>query len=219
MFTGVQANASLTYQAGHRGQLVVTRPSGELVEFGAEHGDFRVHAINGEFTQFHSWLRCVAPGPGRPCGRAGGDSAHAYVRGIYLRTEDRVAPRLTVTGGSLLGDAVVRGVRGLTFDATDTGGGIRKVYVEGNGAIAVTDIRNCAVLAGYATALRPCPAATSESAAVPTADAVVCDRPEHGHRVRRGPRPRRGRRTAPASSCRSGSTTPAPGRGSAGAPG
>ena len=33
----------------------------------------------------------------------------------------------------------------------------------------VTDIRNCAVAAGFATALSPCPAATAESAAVPTA--------------------------------------------------
>ena len=80
-------------------------------------------------------------------------------------------------GGSLLGDA--GGPRGARpgFDATDAGGGIRKVYVEGNGAIAVTDIRNCAVLAGYATALRPCPAATSESAAVPTAHAAFATGP------------------------------------------
>ena len=93
VFTDVQANASLTNQAGHHGELVVTRPSGELVGFGSEHNDFRVHSIGGEFTQFHSWLRCVAPGAGQPCGRAGDDAAHAYVRGVYLRTEDRAAPR------------------------------------------------------------------------------------------------------------------------------
>jgi hypothetical protein len=166
VFTSVQANASLTNRAGHRGQLIATRPSGEPVEFGAEHQDFRVHSIAGEFVQFHSWLRCVG---GQPCGRAGDDGAHAYVRGIYLRTEDRVAPAISLSGGSLLGDPVVRGVRGLAFEATDVGGGIRRVWVEAGGAELVTDVRNCALAAGFATALRPCPDATSESAAVPTA--------------------------------------------------
>ena len=177
VFTNVQANASLTYQAGHRGQLIVTRPTGELVDFGAEHNDFRVHGIGGEFTQFHAWLRCVAPGPGRPCGRAGYDGAHAYVRGVYLRTEDRAAPRLTLTGGSLLEDPVVRGVRGLRFEAVDDGGGIRSLYVAANGTLLVTDVRNCALAAGYATALRPCPGQTGESAAVPTAHSAFVTGP------------------------------------------
>jgi len=168
VFTDVQANASLTYQAGHRGQLIAVPPSGELVEFGAEHNDFRVHAISGEFTQFHSWLRCVAPGPGRPCGRAGDDGAHAYVRGIFLRTEDRAAPTLALTGGSLLADPVVRGVRSLTLDAADAGGGIRTVGVEANGTALDADSRNCAIDGDYATVLSPCPPTTSESAAVPT---------------------------------------------------
>ena len=177
VFTGVQANSSLTNQAGHRGELVVTRPTGEQVGFGSEHNDFRVHSISGEFTQFQSWLRCVAPGPGQPCGRAGGDSAHAYVRGVYLRTEDRAAPQLTVTGGSLFDGEVIRGTRGLTFAAADAGSGIRTVTVEGNGALLVTDVRNCAVAAGFATALSPCPATTTESAAVPTASSAFATGP------------------------------------------
>lgn len=169
VFTNVQANASLTSQAGHRGQLVATTTAGEALEFGSEHNDFRVHSISGEFSQMQAWLRCVAPGPGRPCGRAGEDAAHAYVRGVYLRTDDRAAPTLTVTGGSLFDQPVVRGVRGLAFSAADRGSGIRKVEVDANGQILVTDIRNCAVAAGFATALSPCPATTNESAAVPTA--------------------------------------------------
>lgn len=177
VFTDMQANASLTYQAGHRGQLIAVRPSGELVEFGAEHNDFQVHAISGEFTQFHSWLRCVAPGPGRPCGRAGDDGAHAYVRGIFLRTEDRAAPTLALTGGSLLADPVVRGVRSLTLDAADAGGGIRTVGVEANGTAFDTDSRNCAIDGDYATALSPCPTTTSEFAAVPTGHSAFATGP------------------------------------------
>ena len=177
VFTDVQANASLTAQAGHRGELVVVQPGGALIGFGAEHDDFRVHSIHGEFTQFHSWLRCVAPGAGQPCGRAGGDSAHAYVRGVYLRTEDRAAPGLAISGGSLLGAEVVRGVRGLTFGAWDVGGGVRRVYLEANGTQLSTDLRNCAVARGFATALQPCPLLTGESAAVPTADSAFVTGP------------------------------------------
>ena len=179
VFTDVQANASLTSQAGHHAELAVVRPGGTPVAFGAEHNDFRVHSIHGEFTQFQAWLRCVAPGPGKPCGRAGGDSAHAYIRGVYLRTDDRAGPRLAVTGGSLLGPQVVRGTRGLAFSATDVGSGIRKVYVEANGQTVVTDVRNCLVAKGFATALSPCPAATTESAAVPTTASAFVTGPDN----------------------------------------
>jgi hypothetical protein len=174
VFTNVQANASLTYQAGHRGQLIAVRPNGELIEFGAEHNDFRAHAVDGEFIQFNSWLRCVG---GHPCGRAGDHSAHAYVRGVFLRTEDRAAPSVGALGGSLLSDAVVRGVRGVGFAATDAGAGIRRVFVEANGALLANDLRNCALAAGFATALSPCPATTSEAVAVPTAHSAFATGP------------------------------------------
>ncbi len=85
----VQANASLTRDAGHRGELVAVRADGSESEFGGEHGDFRVHAIAGEFAQFQTWLRCAAAS----CGVAAGDSAHAYVKGVLLRTEDRAVAR------------------------------------------------------------------------------------------------------------------------------
>ena len=53
------------------------------------------------------------------------------------------------------------------------------MYVEGNGSILVTDIRNCAVAAGYATALSPCPASTIESAAVPTSSSAFVTGPDN----------------------------------------
>ena len=175
MFTNVQANASLTYQAGHRGQLIVTRPTGELVDFGAEHNDFRVHAIGGEFTQFHAWLRCVAPGPGRLAARPA-TTAPTRTSGASTCAPRTAPPALTLTGGSLLEDPVVRGVRGLRFDAVDEGGGVRSLHVAANGT-SVTDVRNCALAAGYATALRPCPGQTGESAAVPTAHSAFVTGP------------------------------------------
>ena len=66
VFTDVQANASLTYQAGHHGELVAITPSGQQVGFGSEHNDFRVHSVHGVFTQFNALLSCVAPGAAGP---------------------------------------------------------------------------------------------------------------------------------------------------------
>ncbi len=168
VFTALQANASLTAQAGHRGELIATRTGGETVGFGAEHGDFRVHSIAGEFAQLHSWLRCAAA---NGCGRAGDDSGHAYVRGVFLRTDDRSAPTVELGGGSLLADPVVRGVRGLAFAGTDAGGGIRRIAVAAGGVTIASDVRNCALADGFATLLRPCPASSSAAVAVPTAGA------------------------------------------------
>ena len=50
-------------------QLIATAPAGEAVEFGAEHNDFRVHSIAGEFTQFHS-LAALRRAGRRPAVRA-----------------------------------------------------------------------------------------------------------------------------------------------------
>ena len=162
-------------------------------QFGAEHNDFRVHSLDGEFTQFHAWLRCAAPGSGRPCGRAGADAAHAYVRGVYLRTEDRATPSLPdhrrlaarPAGGP-------RAPRADLLGALTDGGGIRKVYVEAQRRDPRHRHPQLRVADGFATALSPCPATTTESAAVPTAGDALRHRPrEHGHRLRRGPGPRR----------------------------
>ena len=193
VFTDVQANASLTNQAGHHGELAVVRTDGGLLPFGSEHNDFRVHSIHGEFTQFHAWLRCAAPGAGQPCGRAGEDAAHAYVRGVYLRTDDRVGPRLAIAGGSLLEPGVIRARGGWPSRPATSAAASARSFVEGNGSLLVTDVRNCLVAAGFATALRPCPAGTFESAAVPTSSSAFVT----GPRTRSRPASRTWRSTAP----------------------
>ena len=164
VFTDVQANASLTNQAGHRGELVVVQPGGELIGFGTEHNDFRVHSIDGEFTQFHSWLRCVAPGAG-PAVRAGRRRLGPRLRPRRLpahrgphraRTRDhrRLAARRRGRPRRPRADLRRRRRRrrrpqGLRRGATATQ--------------LVTDVRNCAVAGGFATALQPVPAARPAS--------------------------------------------------------
>jgi len=167
VFTNVQANASLTRDAGHRGELVAVRADGSESEFGGEHGDFRVHAIAGEFAQFQTWLRCAAAN----CGVAAGDSAHAYVKGVLLRTEDRAAPELAVVGGALLFDGVVRGTCALDLSAVDRGGGIRELSATVNRSEIASDVLNCELADSFATALVPCPPAAGTSFALDTVSA------------------------------------------------
>jgi hypothetical protein len=168
IFTSLQANASLTNHAGHHGELWATRTSGSRVEFGSEHNDFRVHHATGSYTRLDAMLRCASADG---CGRAENDKAHAYVKGVFIRVDDRSGPELKTDGGSLLAASVVRGTRSLSYRATDRGAGVRRVSVEANGAELASDVRNCSLADGFATALAPCPASVTGSWSVNTAAA------------------------------------------------
>jgi hypothetical protein len=168
IFTSLQANVSLVNHAGHHGELWATRTSGSRVEFGSEHRDFRVQQASGSFTRLEAMLRCVS---GNGCGRASDDDAHAYTKGVFLRVDDRSAPDVKTDGGSLLAAPVVRGTRSLSYRATDRGGGVRRVSLEANGAELSSDVRNCALADGFATALAPCLASVTGSWSVDTAAA------------------------------------------------
>jgi hypothetical protein len=165
VFTRVQANASLTRHAGHRGELVAVRGDGSEVQFGAEHGDFRVHAVAGEFAGFRTWLRCAAPN----CGIAAGDSAHAYVKGVFLRTEDRATPDLAGVAGSLVADGVARGTEALALLARDRGGGVRELSVTVNRGEVASDLLNCELAGRFAASPVPCPPTAGTSFALDTA--------------------------------------------------
>lgn len=174
IFSSLKANASLTNDAGHHGELWATRTSGSRTEFGNEHRDFRVHQLAGSFTRLEAMLRCVAA---NGCGRAADDSAHAYVKGVFIRVEDRTAPTVQLEGGSLLATPVVRGVETLSFEASDRGGGVRRVSVAANGTELASDVRNCELADGFATALVPCSRATSGTWSVDTAHAAFTTGP------------------------------------------
>jgi hypothetical protein len=166
LFTSLQANASLLNHAGHHGELRARRPDGSEIQFGTEHNDFRVHKATGEFSRLAAMLGCASADG---CGRADDDSAHAYVKGVFLRVDDRSTPSIELEGGSLLRDDVVRGSRSVGFSASDRGGGIRRVSVAANDVELAADVRNCALTGGYATSLAPCPTTTAGSWSVATA--------------------------------------------------
>jgi hypothetical protein len=171
VFTSLQANVSLLNHAGHRGELWATRTSGSRLEFGNEHRDFRVHNNTGSFSRLESMLRCVSRDG---CGRASDEEAHAYAKGVFLRVDDRSSPEMTTDGGSLLDGAVVRGTRSLAYRGSDRGGGVRRVSLAANDTEVASDVRNCELADGFATALSPCPPTVAGSWSVNTA-AVTFD--------------------------------------------
>lgn len=162
-FTSLRINASLTRHAGHRGELWAVPADGPAHRFGREHEAFRVYERRGEFSRFDARLRCA-----RSSGcKRGGDGAQAHVKGVFLRITDRTSPTVTMAG-ELLGDRVVRGSRPLSLDATDDGGGVRRVWIEANDVPLTGAVRDCQLAGGSATKLVPCPGATTESRTVNT---------------------------------------------------
>ncbi len=169
VFTSLQANVSLLSRAGHHGELWATRTSGSRLEFANEHRDFRVHHANGTFSRLESMLRCVS---GDGCGRAPDEEAHAYAKGLFLRVDDRSSPEMKADGGSLLDGAVARGTRSLAYRGSDRGGGVRRVSLAVNDTEVASDVRNCELADGFATALSPCPATVAGGWSVNTAAAA-----------------------------------------------
>ena len=185
VFTGVQANASLTSQAGHRGELVATRPRGEPV--GVRH---RAHRLSRSLDR-------AASSPSSTAGCAASPRAPAALRARRRRLRPRLRARrlpahrgprrrraLAVTGGSLLdGEVDPRHPRARrstrptpaaasarsTSRATATAAGHRHPQLRGRRRLRDR-------------AAAPCPPTTTESAAVPTAARGLRHRArEHGH--------------------------------------
>lgn len=166
VFASLRVSASLTRHAGHRGELWGAPEAGPAFRFGREHRAFRVHTRRRDLSSFEARLRCVRASG---CGRSDSDRAHAYVKGLRLRIRDRTAPRIGSVAGELLRGRVVRGARGLTFDARDRGGGVRRLYVQANGAqVGSAATPDCGLGDGFSTRLVPCPRSTTETRAVPT---------------------------------------------------
>lgn len=165
VFTSLRANASLTRNGGHAGQLRAVSANGPAVLFGGVHDAFRVHDRSGEFARFEARLRCI-----NPSGCSEGPLAHAYAKGVRLQVSDRSAPAIDDPSGSLLADQVVRGSRSVTLGASDRGGGVRRLWFEANGSVLATRLQDCGALGtGFSTRLVPCPSTTTAALPISTA--------------------------------------------------
>jgi hypothetical protein len=141
------------------------RPDGQKERFASGPDAWTAQQATGDFTQFHSILRCT---PGPVC--SGGLSAHAAVRDVLLRTDDRAAPAVSITGGSMFAADAVRGDRSVAFEVIDQGGGVREVELRVNDGPLYADSLGCLVTQDFATALQPCGGAASRTVSLATSE-------------------------------------------------
>ena len=165
VFTNVQAVAQLGSEGGDQAGLWIVRPGGQEEQFAGGPDMWTAHQASGDFTQFHSMLHCT---PGPVC--TGGLSAHADVRNVLLRTDDRTAPVASITGGSMFAAPAVRGDRAVGFEVLDQGGGVREVELRVNGETVYADVLACQVNQDVATALQPCGGAASRTVSLATSE-------------------------------------------------
>jgi len=163
VFTRVRASASLTRHSGHAGQLRAVSTNGAAALFGGVHDAFRVHSRGGELRSFEARLRCI-----NPSGCGAGERAHADVKGVHLRVDDRARPAVTDASGSLLA-GVVRGTNPISVAASDRGGGVRRISIDANGRRLASTLQDCGALGtGVATRLVPCPRTATTTLAIAT---------------------------------------------------
>ena len=104
----------------------------------------------GGWTSFFSWLICTSG----PCN---GALARVWLRDITFTLLDVTNPVVSGLGGSLMSSGTKRGVETLTANATDAGGGVRRMAVKVNGAEVDSRQLSCDVDgAGIGNQLRPC---------------------------------------------------------------
>ena len=168
-------------------------PDGELVGFGAEHDDFRVHSLARRVHPVSLLAALRRPGR-RAAVRAGRRRqrprlrprrlpAHRGPRRAAARDHRRLAARRR--GGPRRARA--RPSAPPTSAAASAGSTSRRTARR-----CVTDVRNCAVADGFATALQSVPRATERvGGRADRRRRPSSPGPEHGRRLRRGPGARR----------------------------
>ena len=117
---------------------------------------------SGPFSGIEAQLVCVQPG-----GCPGSLEPGIYMHDLAFDVSDTSAPAVSGSG-SLLSGGVKRGSQDVTVSSSDRGGGLTAAYVLVNGVPAASQSFSCAVAAGVAANLTPCPAAGSPSFSLDT---------------------------------------------------
>jgi hypothetical protein len=168
----------ITYKAagaektgGYRAQVIGDAdgdPDLDLIQGGSQlTGDYSDFAIAGDVRRFGVRLICVND-TGPTCG-ANPEDPEAKLKDVTYTLTDPVAPTLSVNGGSLFAGEVQAGAQGVTFDATDVGAGVRRVWVLANGQLAGEAVADCELAGGYGLTFKPCRPAFGGEIAVDTA--------------------------------------------------
>ena len=153
----VRARVASRGGGGYVPRLMVARPGGGDAEISGIGGDFSAVSWSGTGTALIAQLTCARSSGS--CGRT--DRPNIRVKRVVLTLGDRVDPRVTGLGGSLLAGGTQRGDRVLAVRATDVGSGVRRMTVQVNGnPVAWADLAvrgECDLSRGMGMRLIPCP--------------------------------------------------------------
>jgi|GEM_PF-2136493 len=171
---GVELNARLRNESGHRARLAMANAAGiEKVRFAAgaseptgfSHYSWQATPPAGDgYEQFTAGLFCDNPGSTCPI-TGGGDRAKADIRDVKLTIRDDEPPVVSLSG-ELVAGGWVRGESSLRTVARDLGGGLRAVIAVVNGQAATSSpTLPCELIAGtpISTRLSPCEASHDQS--------------------------------------------------------
>jgi hypothetical protein len=143
---------------GHVPELLVGFPGSEPAPFGPAIGRGHIARWEGEGADgFQARLRCD-----RASGCGAGAPAKLRLRRLAVGLLDERAP-MAELGGQLVADRTQRGTPQLTAIATDSGGGLRRVFLHVNGEPVGVRTLACKLTRGIPTRLRPCPASAEAS--------------------------------------------------------
>jgi hypothetical protein len=158
VFTEIDAAAMLVGGGGDQAALAGVTGDGQAIEFGAQGSAWEpADELTGEFDTFRAGLTCQ----GGTC--PGGPAVTAAVRDVLLRTADRSAPTVSITGGEILREAAVRGGTSVEFAASDQGSGVHSLEVLVNGDAVDADTLSCDISGDFALSLQPCPGGTNRT--------------------------------------------------------
>lgn len=135
---------------------------GAMHVFGHATGGLHPVSWEGPAATVEARLRCAHSrcGPGR--------KALIAVRHLVLRLRDSKAPDVEL-GGALTSGQTLRGAEALAVDGSDGGSGVRRAYLEVNGAPAGTHELGCELARRISLRMRPCPREATSTFAANTA--------------------------------------------------
>ena len=148
---------------GHLGNASWYQPSGVQGPVGRSWSS-TTSGFEARRVGFH--LRC---GPGFSCSQSVYGDLRLRGRSFDFTLNDFAAPGIGEPGGSLLGGGWRRGVQGLSFPASDTGGGLAGIEAAFDSGMLLASPSSCTAVAGRYARLQPCPLGRSGDWALDTA--------------------------------------------------
>jgi hypothetical protein len=155
---------------GYRAQIVGdvdADPELDIINGGGQlTGDYADFSAAGDVRRLG--VRLICTNDQGPTCSTNPANPEARLKDVVYTLSDPGRPTLSLTGGSLLDGEIQSGGQSISFDATDAGSGVYRVYVLANGAPAGETLGDCAISDRFALGFKPCGASLSGEVAVDT---------------------------------------------------